>query len=142
MLKIEVGKRYVRRDGEITGVIVRSEIEPMYPYMDSSTDHTYMDTGVYYEFKPFHPLDLTTEYIEGSKETPEEDKTLFTPINLDSLSDDDAIELENVFRKYSYYLAWRRKEKFWESMGETQGMLKCRHEKDTQKMLLEKKYRW
>lgn len=137
MLKIKVGKRYVRRDGEITGIIVRSEEEPKYPYMDSSTGFTYMYTGVYYELDPFHSFDLITEYIECP-----EDKTLFTPINLDNLSDDDALELENVFRKYSYYLAWKRREKFWESMGETQGMLKCRHEKDTQKMLLEKKYRW
>lgn len=62
---LEVGKRYVARNGDITGVLGSNEDErSSYILMDFSNGRTYTDDGRYAVSDPYHRFDLVSEYIE------------------------------------------------------------------------------
>ena len=63
-MKLELGKRYVRRDSNITDWICRSD-DPYYPFLDPVNDNTYNEDGKYHECMPCYDyMDLISEYIE------------------------------------------------------------------------------
>jgi hypothetical protein len=64
-LKLEVGKRYARRDGKVTSPL-RYHETPMYPFYCDELDLTWTVTG---KLLPPHstPADLVAEYIEPYK---------------------------------------------------------------------------
>ena len=66
-MKIEVGKRYVRRDGSVSGVISRND-DPDYPFTDELDDYT--EGGYFWVSATAHPADLVSEYVEPVKEIP------------------------------------------------------------------------
>jgi hypothetical protein len=66
-MKIEVGKRYWRRDGGLSGVIRKSE-ESAYPFNDGVL--YFSETGGYWRNGKDHPYDLIREYVEPSQEVP------------------------------------------------------------------------
>lgn len=65
-LEVQVGKRYVRRDGQVTGLIVYSGSTD-YPFRDSVRHLTYKSDGVWDVTR--HPTteDLVSEYVEPAK---------------------------------------------------------------------------
>ena len=68
-MKIEAGKRYVRRDGKISGVI-GVEGRPVLPeYKFSDGLLTYRQDGVYDEWLGVSIDDLISEYIEPAADT-------------------------------------------------------------------------
>ena len=64
-MKLEPGKRYVRRDGEVTGPLVRYESRK-YPFYDHAECEVYRPNGRYWDHGE-EPEDLISEYIEGDK---------------------------------------------------------------------------
>lgn len=72
-LKLEVGKRYVRRNGEVSGVIDRGG-SSIYPFYDPSARETYNEDGRYYS-KEKSERDFISEYIEPQAEPVTEDLT-------------------------------------------------------------------
>lgn len=61
-MKLEVGKRYVRRDGKVTGPIELYNHE-QYHFRDSMHAHTYHESGVWSLVEKTE-RDLISEYIE------------------------------------------------------------------------------
>lgn len=59
-MKIEAGKRYVRRDGEISGVI-SAQRNIAYPFLDTEANASYSASGSY-SIRVRHPWDLIREY--------------------------------------------------------------------------------
>jgi len=72
-MELEVGKRYVRRDGEISGVIdLRSN--SYFPFWDEVNKNSYKITGNYWASDKITDWDLIQEYNEG--ETVEESEPI------------------------------------------------------------------
>ena len=71
-MKIEMGKRYVRRDGEITAPLMRRDYDLLngYPFFDDERAVSYTEDGVYYENMESH-LDLIAEYADYQAEIEE-----------------------------------------------------------------------
>jgi hypothetical protein len=63
-LKIEAGKRYIRRDGVISGPIEPNPNTYLYPWFDSKNSYTYASNGNYYADADITKIDLIEEYIE------------------------------------------------------------------------------
>ena len=68
-MKLEVGKRYVRRDGEISGVIdLRSKFcmgdYKDHPYVDRTHGYTYTSEGFYFRSNNPDSWELVQEYNE------------------------------------------------------------------------------
>ncbi len=61
-MQIEVGKRYVRRDGTVSGVI-RALDSVDYPFLDKELLATYTAEGIR-GLRPDHWSDLVAEYVE------------------------------------------------------------------------------
>jgi hypothetical protein len=61
-MKIELGRRYKRRDGVITGPIVFID----YPFRETDTGGSYSESGAYYSTAN-HPFDLIEEYVEPKR---------------------------------------------------------------------------
>ena len=68
-MKIEAGKRYVRRDGEISGVIGVVDRPAWAEYTFSDGYLTYRQDGVYDQWTGVCVDDLISEYIEPKSET-------------------------------------------------------------------------
>jgi hypothetical protein len=71
MIKLEVGKRYVSRSGEITGPLVKSTYEYTkrdYPFLDLVTNRTYALDGSYCFTLAGNEEDLVKEYEERATE--------------------------------------------------------------------------
>lgn len=67
-LRLESGKRYVRRDGEITGRL-ESNRNPVFRFKDPLTGRTYRSNGLtFIGSKAELPLDLVSVYLEISLE--------------------------------------------------------------------------
>lgn len=64
VLQLEIGKRYIRRDGEITGPIGKSSASIRYPFWDSLNDYSYTSTGHLWVCKTETTKDLVEEYVE------------------------------------------------------------------------------
>ena len=62
-MQIEIGTRYVRRDGTVSSTIVRSSGQ-FYPFKDPVTQQTYTDTGYVLSAREHRDADLISEYIE------------------------------------------------------------------------------
>lgn len=62
-MKIEAGKRYVRRDGKITKAIT-NEDDDNYPYFDPAYGNTYNSEGAYWREGPSSKIDLVAEYVD------------------------------------------------------------------------------
>lgn len=66
---IEVGKRYVRRDGEVTGLLVANSGLSTYTFRDPSSGATYSNTGrEFIHTENF--MDLVSEYVEPATPVP------------------------------------------------------------------------
>ena len=74
-MKIEAGKRYVRRDGTVSGVIEKIKTEDNYQFWDSVHDDFYNENGLMFLGKE-HDKDLIREYVEPVSEQPEQTETL------------------------------------------------------------------
>lgn len=61
-LKLEFGKRYVRRDGEISGVL-EDTFTSSYPFLDESQSATYTENGIRISGTS-DPSDLISEYVD------------------------------------------------------------------------------
>lgn len=68
-MKIEAGKRYVRRDGRITGVIVK-ELDDTYPFFDRVHANSYTESGMLFDDDSMYDdtenergMDLVGEYV-------------------------------------------------------------------------------
>lgn len=62
-MKVEVGKRYVRRDGSISGVMEACDEHDGYPFADQYESYT--AGGKYYaDSTKDHEFDLVSEYVE------------------------------------------------------------------------------
>lgn len=61
-MKIEAGKRYVRRDGLVTGALVAVR-GPIFPFLDPTHDEAYDSQGRWIGDFPDHH-DLVEEYHE------------------------------------------------------------------------------
>lgn len=63
---VQAGKRYVRRDGKISGTLVLRKrlVNKNYPFEDDGTPRIYCNNGGYWESGSTSPLDLISEYIE------------------------------------------------------------------------------
>lgn len=62
-MKVEVGKRYVRRDGSISGVMEDCDGHDGYPFADQYESYT--AGGKYYaDSTKDHEFDLVSEYVE------------------------------------------------------------------------------
>ena len=49
-MKLEIGKRYVRRDGKATGGLFERDISTNYPFYDEVYDETYTEEGKWHIF--------------------------------------------------------------------------------------------
>jgi hypothetical protein len=69
-MKIETGKRYVRLDGKVSGVITQRSCNSLYPFVDLSEGVTYTPEGKFYidDCEPTEK-DLIAEYVPESKQT-------------------------------------------------------------------------
>jgi len=88
-LQLEVGKRYVRRDGKISGVVVACKHDE-YTFKDTATNEKYLPNGRYWD-ECEEPEDLITEYTEPaapepSPTKPEPAKTLRDEIAMAALA--------------------------------------------------------
>lgn len=63
MVKIQVGKRYVRRDGQISGVIDSIPRHKIYPFLCKATGYIYTENGRYYK-DSVDGRDLVVKYKE------------------------------------------------------------------------------
>lgn len=73
---LEVGKRYVARNGDVTGVLGSNEDErSSYTLKDFSNERTYTDDGRYAVSDLCHSFDLVSEYIEPSQVIVEQQAT-------------------------------------------------------------------
>lgn len=71
-MKLEAGKRYVRRDGQVTGVItlrVSSGTFSEYCFADIENGHTFLVDGRYNYVIEAHPYDCMEEYVEPTPAT-------------------------------------------------------------------------
>ena len=68
-LTLKVGKRYVRRDGEITGALVKSPYDnaEIYPFLDPSRNFIYTSIGKYHH-SIASPADLISEHKPAKPE--------------------------------------------------------------------------
>ncbi len=66
-IQIQAGKRYVKRNGEISGVIEDHDHEE-YPFIDSENERSYAADGYYYHREKEDEDDLVSEYPEPSAE--------------------------------------------------------------------------
>jgi hypothetical protein len=66
-MKLEVGKRYVRRDGKVTGPLKRSD-NPTYPFYCEELKATWEVTGELFPPRST-PADLVAEYVEPQQPT-------------------------------------------------------------------------
>lgn len=64
-MKLEIGKRYVRRDGKITAPLRKGQVTSPYPFVDSATGCIYMPDGIYEIGYAPHSCDLVAEYVES-----------------------------------------------------------------------------
>ena len=71
-MKIEAGKRYVRRDGTISGVIRKGCDNDLYPFFDVDSEEYYDENGLWLN-ETEHDEDLISEYVESQ---PAETETL------------------------------------------------------------------
>ena len=62
-MKLEAGKRYVRRDGKVTGELI-DYYEVNYPFCDPHSDETYTLTGSLFNWDEETPEDIVKEYNE------------------------------------------------------------------------------
>lgn len=79
-LRLEIGKRYVNRDGEVTGPLTPTD-EDIYAFMDEVTQLTYTAEGqyVHVSLNP-HQRDLVSEYVEPSlPATSDSDQPTWSP---------------------------------------------------------------
>ena len=66
-MKLKYGKRYVRRDGEVTGPLEKSNFCDTYRYKDPTTGHTYTQSGIYdLTTRDSGDKNLETEYVPPS----------------------------------------------------------------------------
>lgn len=68
-LKLEYGKRYVRRDGKVTGPMKAndegdSKYQETYPFYDPECYQGYKSNGRYLKDESQCRLDLVSEYVE------------------------------------------------------------------------------
>ena len=67
-MKLEVGKRYNRRDGGVSGVItVDDGCTDKHPFKDQNSGSTYTSTGYYWYIGITDEPDLIIEYIEPTE---------------------------------------------------------------------------
>ena len=74
-MKIEAGKRYVRRDGKISGVIEKGCTDDLYPFCDDDSGDCYREDGLWLLGEESDE-DLISEYVEPIAEQPAETETL------------------------------------------------------------------
>lgn len=67
-MKIEAGKRYVRRDGAISGMIRKDCNDDLYPFFDVDSGEFYCENGLWLN-ETEHDEDLIREYVEQPAET-------------------------------------------------------------------------
>lgn len=74
-MKIELGKKYIRRDRKVTGALtLNPDLYTAYPFMDPVTSRTYTTDGATLRGYP-HDEDLIAEYVEPqSREAELEEK--------------------------------------------------------------------
>jgi hypothetical protein len=70
-LSLQLGKRYVRRDGKITHQLVEHRKFTEFPFKDPATNYTYKPNGYYQEDEEEDSFDLIEEYIPPQP-TPEQ----------------------------------------------------------------------
>ena len=64
-ITIEEGRRYVRRDGQITGTLIKC-INPHFPWRDKENKSNYTNNGFYFGEKELHNKDIISEFIEST----------------------------------------------------------------------------
>ena len=70
-MKLELGKRYVRRDGEVTGPLeITGRGKSTLQFYDPKHAYPYTPDGLLFTYEE-HAEDLIREYIEGDALTPE-----------------------------------------------------------------------
>lgn len=67
-MKIELGKRYVRRDGTVSGVLTGRQ-NYLYPFIDRARGSTYTADGKLFSRKEPDPCDLVAEYVKEDPPT-------------------------------------------------------------------------
>lgn len=77
-MKLEIGKRYVRRDGVITGPLVANPewLRSIFPFLNPDGWGLYTEDGRFVSALPDHRLDIVDEY-------PEQSESLSTPVHSD-----------------------------------------------------------
>jgi hypothetical protein len=68
-MKLELGKRYVRRDGEVTGTLERGGTQ-LYTFYDPAKCEDYLPDGRFWD-RGEEPEDLIREYIENDALPPQ-----------------------------------------------------------------------
>lgn len=61
-MKLQLGKRYVRRDGKVTGPLEEISTQRFFTIRDPETEFEYLEDGKYYPDQE-HSCDLVSEYI-------------------------------------------------------------------------------
>jgi hypothetical protein len=69
-LKIEAGRRYVRLDGQISGIITQRPGNSVYPFVDMSQGTTYTSEGKFFctDGRGVSKHDLVAEFVPESKQ--------------------------------------------------------------------------
>lgn len=63
-LKLEVGKRYIRRDGFVTAPLTKNPISAGYPFWDPKEENSYTEDGAFFSSGSESRRDLVAEYVE------------------------------------------------------------------------------
>lgn len=69
-MKLQLGKRYVRRDGQISGVIEHNPFNHEYPYVDDKYHNTYTEKGKRFNNLWDHDSDLASVHYESEPNFP------------------------------------------------------------------------
>ena len=104
-MKIEAGKRYVRRDGAISGMIREDCNDEDYPFWDDSDGSSYNEYGMWLTGTE-HDEDLIREYVEPQPAETETLRDRFAMAALGGLIESSGVELfDGSFPRISYEYA-------------------------------------
>lgn len=69
-MKLQEGKRYVRRDGQLSGIIEHNPFNHDFPFVDEMNRNTYMKDGIRFTKGLEHASDLVSLHYESEPINP------------------------------------------------------------------------